>query len=157
MVIPVSLYLDQMTILLNDEGYHSWRRLGNLVTAVFAVGFRRDEMLRHGVPPFLVQMRRCLFAGSYYLDKSVATFLGRPPLIASRYCEYQLPLDLSDEDTIALRDTPMDSLDAFGWNTANEVSSATWIRVRFMIALIREEILEISMAVSTSDLRSLGV
>lgn len=127
----------------------SWNRLGELSTDIFLLGIHRDPTIKGSsyLPPFLVESRRRLFAASYQLDKNIATFLGRPPRISWRHADCKLPLDVSDE---ALASDKSDlelaqaRLDKEGWNTDGVYRKSSWIRLRFLVTIFREEILELS-------------
>ncbi|KAJ5496528.1 hypothetical protein N7463_008515 [Penicillium fimorum] len=75
-----------------DQSYHSWRRMGDVASSLFALGYheRIDEGV-HNIPTFLAELRRACFARIYAADKSLAIFLGRPPRIVKDYCFLQLP------------------------------------------------------------------
>ncbi|KAL1869998.1 hypothetical protein VTK73DRAFT_2841 [Phialemonium thermophilum] len=113
----------------------------------------------HVTPPSAVQtislsteIRRRLFAQAFIIDKVAAIFTGRPPLLRGSYCSTPLPLDLSDEDLFSLgRDLsiePISRLTNDGWNTDGKVHSATLLRARAMMSFIRDEILEMALAVN---------
>ncbi|KAB8211244.1 hypothetical protein BDV34DRAFT_208960 [Aspergillus parasiticus] len=131
-----------------DASSAKWRRLGELSTHIFELGLHRDSQQSSSVPIFLVESRRRLFAATYQLDKSIATFLGRPPRISLRHSDCRLPLDLDDrsletdqsEIELALQD-----LDGDGWNTQGSLHRSTFSRQRFLVATFREEILEVSL------------
>ena len=128
-------------------GPHCWSRLGDLSTDIFALGLHRDAKTDQ-LPEFLFESRRRQFAAAYQLDKSIATFLGRPPRIPLRYSDCQMPLDISD-DALASEDTnprfsPTD-LDANKWNVHGVFQRSSWMRVRFIISMFRDEILEVSL------------
>ncbi|CAG8907301.1 unnamed protein product [Penicillium egyptiacum] len=135
-----------LKLLRGDSSSVTWNRLGELATDIFEFGAHRDTPSL--LPLFIVESRRRLFAASYQLDKSIATFLGRPPRISWRHSDCRLPLDISDE-TLAGHPNKLDaarlSLDANGWNTREVYQRSSWIRLRFIISTFREEILELSL------------
>jgi hypothetical protein len=80
------------------------------------------------------------------MDKMIATFVGRPPLINGRFCTLSAPLDLTDEVLIAGGDVlskAISELDSAGWNTEGKLHVVTPTRLRFQLAIIREETLEV--------------
>lgn len=88
------------------------------------------------------------FAAAFYADKSLSTFVGRPPFINYRYCTISAPLDLSDEDLIAggeRLDQAMSNLDAAGWNPQVSNHRGSMLRLRFLMAVLREQALEIAL------------
>lgn len=89
------------------------------------------------------------------MDKQLATFLGRPPRISWRYCDVQLPLDISYDELMAepsVRDAAISKLDANGWNTAGSLAKAAWTRIALLTGYIREDILELSLSRRVEDL-----
>ena len=60
----------------------------------------------------------------------------------------QLPLDVDEESLIRggpALDTPLSSLDANGWNPDRVTRPAAFIRLRYIMSVFKEEILEISL------------
>lgn len=81
-------------------------------------------------------------------DKNVAAFTGRPSLLRSKFTTTPLPLDVSDEELLSskgqsLAESP--NIDKYGWNNHNHIYSVTVHRARMMLALVKEEILEIAL------------
>jgi len=133
-------------------GSVTWNRLGELATDIFELGAHRDTS--SSLPLFILETRRRLFAASYQLDKSIATFLGRPPRISWRHSDCRLPLDISDEALTGQPHTLEAAkryLDADGWNTEKVHQQSSWIRLRFIISTFREEILELSLQKSSPN------
>ena len=106
-------------------------------------------------PFFLAEWRKKIFISAYGHDKTVATFLGRPPRLSHRYCKMDVPLDLSDEQ-LCLEgpelQTVLSSLDPNGWNTDGNLHRNTWLRVWFQHCRIREDILEIALGSGEEDI-----
>lgn len=130
-------------------GSSAWSRLGELSTDIFLLGIHTDSGSKRpsDAPLFLVESRRRLFATAYQFDKSLATFLGRPPRLPWRYSDSKLPLDISDEALVDVKSSPetmQDTFDAGGWNTSGVYQRSSWIRLRFLISILREEIMELS-------------
>jgi hypothetical protein len=99
-------------------------------------------------PFFMAELRKRLFICAYDNDKYTAAFSGRPPKLTRHYCRLQIPLDLTDAQTMA--DGPelvnaVDDLDQDGWNQQGNVQRSTFARLSATNALITEEILEISL------------
>jgi chromatin structure-remodeling complex subunit RSC3/30 len=101
-------------------------------------------------------MRKRTMVAAYTVDKVLATFLGRPPLISWRYCDIQMPLDLSVEEIFAdppFRDAAIRKLDKHtGWNQEASLMKGAWPRVAFVTSVLREKVLELSLSCRTSDL-----
>lgn len=95
--------------------------------------------------------------GAYGLDKELATFLGRPPLIGWRYCDVQCPLDLDSDEVVAdpeTRDAAIARLEQNnGWNPARSPRAGALARGILSTSVIREQVLELSFCRVTNDLR----
>lgn len=92
---------------------------------------------------------------TYALDKGLATFLGRPPLISLRYCDLQMPLDLSWDELFAepaVREAAIANLTSDGWNKEGSMDKGSWARVTFLESTARENVLEITLSRQTNDL-----
>ena len=92
-----------------------------------------------------------MFAAIFNIDKVVATFTGRLPLLSRNYCSTPLPLDIDDEpflsSTVPLADTIQD-LDDRGWGRNGKIYATTILRARTTLAFIRDAILEIALGPS---------
>ncbi|KAJ5584600.1 uncharacterized protein N7459_004400 [Penicillium hispanicum] len=159
----LTIWLVHENLLLSDlvngdSSPHSWNRLGELSTDIFALGLHRDSKAPNDLPEFLLESRRRQFAAAYQLDKNMATFLGRPPRIPRRYADCRMPLDISDEalasDTPGL-EYPPDALDADNWNARGVIRRSSWMRVRFIVSTFRDEILEVSLRNITPEVTDL--
>lgn len=96
----------------------------------------------------MAELRKRLFICAYESDKYNATFSGRPPRLTRHYCRLQLPLDLTDAQTMS--DGPelskaINDLDDKGWNQSETIHRSTFARLFATNALITEEILELSL------------
>ena len=94
------------------------------------------------------EFRRRLFCYVFIGDKQLATFMGRPPALSRRYTTCKLPLDLSDDETMAEGEeleAIRSKLDPNGWNTSGEIYPSTACRAWMLMSLVRDEILEISL------------
>lgn len=99
------------------------------------------------------EMKRRLFGMIYKNDKVLASFTGRPSLISARYATTPLPLDISDEELFYRGSTPAEEnfrVDSNGWSTTGDVYPMTLLRAKVMMALIREEILDIALQAKPS-------
>jgi Fungal specific transcription factor domain len=150
---------DGSKVILNRAGETLWEQLGDLSTRIFALGAHREPKKPTDLPLFLVQMRKRLFASSYQIDKSIATFLGRPPRLSSRHSDCGLPLCISDDLFNASNGVfkqATESVDERGWSTQPTFQPAAWIRLRCSNAIFREEILDMSMkAFDTNTIKQL--
>lgn len=85
----------------------------------------------------------------FIADKFLATFVGRPALLTRRFCSIQLPLDLDDGALLSDKETFQRHLlrvDSNGWDIDGRLHPASVLRVRTLVALIRDEILEIGLS-----------
>lgn len=119
---------------------------------MFAQGLHQEST---DVPFFLREMRKRTMVGAYGADKTIATFLGRPPLISWRYCDIPLPLDLSCEEIVAepeIRDAAIANLASDGWNQEGSLRKGAWPRVSLLASIMREKILEVSLSRKSENL-----
>ncbi|KAL4945160.1 hypothetical protein BDV06DRAFT_47990 [Aspergillus oleicola] len=131
-----------------DTSFAAWRRLGNLTATIYAAGLHQETTRSQNCPPFLQQWRRRCFSTAFDADKSISTFVGRPPFINYRYCANSPPLDISDEILIAggeELDDAMSNLDAAGWSTQGNTLRGSMLRLRFLLAVLREQALEVAL------------
>ncbi|KAJ5094506.1 hypothetical protein N7456_010367, partial [Penicillium angulare] len=136
--------LQLMTLLEGDASLGVWRRVGDLATDLLALDLNR-EAAYSSTPFFVAECRRRNFTRAYYLDKVFAAVFNRPPRIIARHADCKLPLDLPD-DSLFLPPKQIhdarNSLTPNGWNTDGKHLSATWLRLRYILAEFREEIVE---------------
>ena len=96
----------------------------------------------------MAELRKRLFICAYNNDKSSAAFAGRPPKLSRHYCRLQIPLDLTDAQTMSEGvelQAAIAEMDEEGWNQKGVVQRGTFARISATNALITEEILEISL------------
>lgn len=125
----------------------TWRRLGETASQMYLLGMHRESKSTD-LPTFILETRRKLFGTAYNRDKTISTFLGRPPTLSKRHTDIKLPLDISDEDLCAGGDTldqAIASLDEHGWNTQRQYPNSCWIRMRLLSSYFREEILDFAL------------
>lgn len=94
------------------------------------------------------EIKRRVFVNLFNLDKVGSSYHGRPPLLGHRYASSPLPLDVDDEDLLAggeQLDRAVALLDADGWNTKGFVYPTTVLRCRVMIAMIKDELIELAL------------
>ena len=151
MEIRVCTSLPHETLFIITDtgaGYQAWRRLGDLTATIYAAGLHVDTETSEDCPFFLRQWRRCCFTSAFYMDKMMATFVGRPPLLNYRYCTLTPPLDLSDEVLVAggeALNQAISELDSAGWNTNGVRHRMSTGRIRFQLSVFRERTLEIAL------------
>lgn len=133
------------TVTHRLEDHRVWQRLGDVTTLVFSLGLHQREVDERA-PFFLIEIRKRTMVAAYSMDKAVATFLGRPPRITRRYCNFSIPLDIGWEDLLAdasSRHAAIQRLDSDGWDRHGG-SEGTKPRVSMLTSSIREMVLEIS-------------
>ncbi|KAL2883948.1 hypothetical protein SGCOL_000586 [Colletotrichum sp. CLE4] len=139
------------SLFSGDASFACWQLHAETVALSTFLGFHDEVAAAPGVgykPTVCSEIKRKIFCYIFYVDKVLASFAGRPPLISRRYARTPPPLDLkddhllSDEATLARH---VAALDENGWNTEGGLYSATIIRARVMLAQIRDEIFEIAL------------
>lgn len=146
---------------LTVSGLSVWRRVNDLTTDVIAVGLHRDATsCAETVPFFLAECRKNIFAAAYHLDKLFAALFTRPVGLSSRYIDCKLPMDLSDDEVFADPNGTYDpsrfNVNSEGWNEDNKARITSWARARYILAVLREEIVDYQLrSVTASDIPKL--
>jgi hypothetical protein len=143
------------TWCFGDDSCQAWRLMGNLSSTIFALNYHRGFQDDINVPTYLIELRKRVIALSHELDKSLATFVGRPPRLNRNYCIIELPLDVSDSAIVGpaeLLELEISRLDGNGWNKDMTVHPASRQRAIVWLSSIREEVLELSLGTITQDL-----
>ncbi|KAL4899919.1 hypothetical protein BDW74DRAFT_188810 [Aspergillus multicolor] len=93
------------THVYGDQSYSSWRKLGDLISSIYALGYH-EKLLdgNRGPPCFVAEMRKAVFARAYSGDKNVAIFVGRPPRMNKHFCHFQVPSCSPSSDVWLLSD-----------------------------------------------------
>ena len=129
-------------------------RDADLSTAIFALGMHQEPKKDAEYPFYMCELRRRAFWMAYTLDKGMATFFGRPPMINGKYCSCKLPVDI-EEEQLALTASALESLqnqiDAEGWSPDGPNTRMTWLRGLIINLRIREDILELYLGSETSN------
>lgn len=118
----------------NVSGYHSWRRLGDITSSLFALGYHEKTDIPGPASYFVEQMRKAAFARIYSADKNLAAFLGRPPRVNRRFCHFQIP---------ASSPTPRQQ-EGTWWNADDKIDYTANARWSALCAVYKEEILELA-------------
>jgi chromatin structure-remodeling complex subunit RSC3/30 len=141
--------------VLGDAHYSVWRKVGDMSTAIFAQGLHQEGNYTPNLPFWLIQMRRHALGTAYSVDKLLCTFVGRPPRISKRYCTIVPPLDLEfyeleyEGDDL---DKAISNIDDDGWNRSQRSRKSLYQRCFVLSALIREEVLELSLGPLQEDM-----
>ncbi|RAH49604.1 fungal specific transcription factor domain-containing protein [Aspergillus brunneoviolaceus CBS 621.78] len=99
----------------DDSGQTLHSSFATIVSATYMAGFHRVTPSAGGHITFVPQWRRRISAMVYTIDKKLAMFLDRPPLVMRQYCDMEAPADvnISDDDTTRMKSKGV-SLDALG-------------------------------------------
>lgn len=98
------LLLDYAYFVESTKGqraYATYRATGETSSAVVAMGLHQGIKANDKVPFFLAEQRKRALMIAYYMEASIATVLGRPFRLSSRYCVLETPLDLTDSQVVA--------------------------------------------------------
>jgi hypothetical protein len=94
-------------------------------------------------------------ASVYNLDKSLCTFVGRPPRISRKYCYMQQLLLGLDIESWRLQgralEEAVDRLDSADWDTGSSLRGVHWTRCSLICNMMREDILELSLGTLPQD------
>ncbi|KAM0424941.1 hypothetical protein ACHAPT_009742 [Fusarium lateritium] len=130
-------------------GYFLWRRVGDVISSTFALGYHENLDTKSDTPQFLIQLRKAAFARIYSADKNVSLFLGRPPRLSKRFAcfhlpDSRLPLDCNTTyEPIATREWDPDSV-------MNYRAETRWSA---LCAFVKEEVMELLFDSSRTDCR----
>ncbi|KAJ6090564.1 hypothetical protein N7486_009379 [Penicillium sp. IBT 16267x] len=136
------------TWCFGDDSSRAWCLIGDLSSAIAALGFHRGFKNEEPNPPYLVELRKRIMALAHQRDKELATFVGRPPRLSQRYYTMDLPLDLPDSIIIGpveQFESARAKLDENGWSGNNMVNPVSQLRADLLLSMIREEVLELSL------------
>ncbi|PLB51347.1 hypothetical protein P170DRAFT_356191 [Aspergillus steynii IBT 23096] len=132
---------------MEDLSHYVYRLYGELISHMHALGLHRLQISNAEIPFFLSETRKRLFTACYRTDKNMAMFLGRPPRLQDHFCDTDMPLDLDDGSLVldpeALKQV-LAGLSPDGWGDVpiekGNIRPATAVRVRYMIAKLRERV-----------------
>ncbi|KAF3010745.1 hypothetical protein E8E13_007122 [Curvularia kusanoi] len=134
--------------------YDNWKKQSALAAALQCANLHQEIKVDDNTPFFIAELRKRVFICAYSNDKIDAVFAGRPPKLTRLYCRLQIPLDLTDAQTMSEGpelEAAVAELDEDGWNQYGTVQRSTFARIAARNALITEEILEISMGCFAPD------
>ncbi|RDW82214.1 hypothetical protein BP6252_03326 [Coleophoma cylindrospora] len=151
--IVVALLLNLLILESNCAGDECWklrRRHGDMVTAATTIGLHRLPDNNIEGPTAAGEYSRRLFVAVYRMDKFHSSLNGTPPLLCRLYCNFQLPLELSDEEMFlphAQLIECVSKLDMDGWKTPPSFMPISWHRALLLLSTIREEVLAFTLGV----------
>ncbi|KAL2846992.1 hypothetical protein BJX68DRAFT_256200 [Aspergillus pseudodeflectus] len=140
------------THVYGDHSYHSWRKLGDVIASIYALGYHENLEQQHQqqqqqteVPAsFLTELRKTVFARVYSGDKNVAIFVGRPPRMSKRFCHFQIPSCSPAGDVWLTGNSGGDGdgdYDIAQWNPITQASYVAESRWTALCASLKEDIL----------------
>ncbi|KAJ5301849.1 hypothetical protein N7508_006712 [Penicillium antarcticum] len=136
-----------------DQSYHSWSRLGDVISSMFAIGYHEDvERTKPPIPSFLAELRKTAWATMYSADKNIALFLGRPPRMSKRFCHFQLPSAPKGSERIGNPRHIQGEISASELGTP--VSYRAGIRWATICASLKEDIMELLRDKQREDFKS---
>lgn len=129
------------SLIADFLGFDSWKRLGDTISSIYALGYHEHTRADNNCPKFLRHIREAVFAFTYSADKNVSIFLGRPPRMQRRYCNFDF-LDRSDIQQVSDANSEL-IIQYLGWNAdcAFDYAIEAWWSVT--CALQKEEVLQI--------------
>lgn len=137
------------TWCFGDDSSRAWCLMGDLASAIYALGFHKGFAGEESVPQYLAELRKRVVALAHERDKELATFVGRPPRLSRRYCTVDLPLDLPDSivmGPVENFEAARAKLDDNGWSGDVMVHPVSRLRAMLLLSMIREEVLELSLS-----------
>ena len=125
-----------------------WRCHGECIALLTYLGLHTETSEAPYEPTASSEARRRLVSQIFNIDKVVASFVGRPPLLSRRYLLTPLPLDLNDEDLMGDKDKlsrAIANLDSNGWGQEGKLYSTTILRARCLLCRNKDEIMEVAL------------
>ncbi|RSL50879.1 hypothetical protein CEP53_008641 [Fusarium sp. AF-6] len=138
------------TYTSGDQSFFLYRRLGDVMASVFALGYHENLDAKSDTPLFLIQLRKAAFARIYSADKNGSLFLGRPPRLSKRFSCFQLP------DSRLPLDCTVATLEPIGtreWDPDSVMNYRAETRWSALCAFVKEEVTELMFDSSRTDCR----
>ncbi|RDW92718.1 uncharacterized protein DSM5745_00040 [Aspergillus mulundensis] len=133
------------THVYGDQSYSSWRKLGDLISSIYARGYHEKLPDGNPGPPFFVaEMRKAVFARAYSADKNVAIFVGRPPRMNRHFCHFQVPCCSPGSDVWLLsvsRSGQASDTNVCHWDPDTKASFMAESRWTALCATLKEDLL----------------
>lgn len=126
-------------ILTVTLGYQSWRKLGDVASSLFALGYHQDTKNSAPVPAFLKDLRQAIFARAYSADKNISIFLGRPSRIHRQQCLFRLP----GQDSETSISSPYFSPEWPEWGQQEQFDYKADTRWYALCAALKEDVLQL--------------
>ncbi|KAH7015634.1 putative Zn(II)2Cys6 transcription factor [Ilyonectria destructans] len=122
-----------------DQSYQSWRKLGDVASSLFALGYHQDTKNSAPVPAFLKDLRQAIFARAYSADKNISIFLGRPSRIHRQQCLFRLP----GQDSETSISSPYFSPEWPEWGQQEHFDYKADTRWYALCAALKEDVLQL--------------
>ncbi|KAE8164039.1 hypothetical protein BDV40DRAFT_311126 [Aspergillus tamarii] len=120
-----------------DQSYLSWRKLGDVAASLYALGYHQQQTEAfRSAPPFLRELRQIAFCRTYSADKNVSIFLGRPPRILRKFCQFYLPGTPTQPTQRASRRPAV-------WDSTEKPNFATDSKWAAVCGILKEDILDL--------------
>ncbi|KAI0179811.1 hypothetical protein GGR52DRAFT_214280 [Hypoxylon sp. FL1284] len=139
--------VDSMTV--GDAHMIVWRSHAEVISLTTFLGFHVVEETDRRETTLTQEIKKRMYHHVYTMSMVITPFTGRPPLLSKKFARTPLPLDVKADVLFSDRDTlrkAVERLDERGWNLDGEIYASTRIRARAILAVIREEILEIALS-----------
>ncbi|KAE9575718.1 hypothetical protein CGMCC3_g8275 [Colletotrichum fructicola] len=78
------------SLIDGDQSLVTWRRLGDLISCLLALGYHEEMDSTNSLPGFVTSLRKSAYAYSYTADKNLSIFLGRPPRIHPKFGRFHV-------------------------------------------------------------------
>ncbi|KAI0460604.1 hypothetical protein F5B21DRAFT_510811 [Xylaria acuta] len=137
------------TVLFGELGRRSWLFLGEVITLLTFLGYHALPDLPDYQPKFMIEVKRRLYYQIFNTHMVLVSLTGRPPLMSQGYNTTPLPLDIgnhilfSDKEDALTR--VVTDIGVTGWDKNARKFSATFMRARAKLSLIREEIMHFAL------------
>ncbi|EXM14809.1 hypothetical protein V3481_018353 [Fusarium oxysporum f. sp. vasinfectum] len=136
--------------IYGDQSYHMWRRVGDVISSIMALGYHEDLSKKADTPMFLIELQKAAFARIYSLDKNSSLFLGRPLRLSKRFCHFQLP----DSRLLLDCQSPMSNdLELYQWDPNSNMNYRADSRWSALCAFVKEDAIELLFDNNRSDCR----
>ncbi|KAE8139877.1 hypothetical protein BDV38DRAFT_269647 [Aspergillus pseudotamarii] len=133
-----------------DCSHQTWQRLGDLATEALDPSRVRSGTESPAVSFLLSQSRRKILASAYWIDKSLASLHAQVPRIPCLPQDFETPLDIDDDELLSksLSHSELLHSHSSGWNQSAHTCPATYIRARYILGGLRDELLQLSLTAS---------
>lgn len=132
-----------------DTDVRVWRRLHDLSSIVFEMNLDKNGDNATVENHYLIEMRRRLFAAAYSIEQTFCAFFDKPAMTSRQICHTIMPLEIDEldwETNDSGRSSRPDELcTEDGWSRNGTLCVAIWIRLRYILATVREDLLGINL------------